>query len=71
MLLLRQVRKGIQFNAGTRGQALTYLWEGGLGAARLLDGLLVAGRVFRLGDGAPKQSVLDDKLLGWRGRTRL
>lgn len=47
------------------------LWEGGQGAACLLDGLLVAGRVLRLGDWAPKQRVLDDKLLGWRGRARL
>lgn len=51
----------------TVATGLTYFWKGGLGAARLLDGLLVAGRVFRLGDGAPKQGVLDDTLLGWRG----
>lgn len=51
--------------------ALTYLWKRGLSTACLFDGLLVAGRVFRLGDWAPKQRVLDDKLLGWRGRARL
>lgn len=50
---------------------LTYLWKRGLGTACLFDGLLVAGRVFRLGDWAPKQRVLDDKLLGWQGRARL
>lgn len=46
---------------------LTYLWKRGLGTACLFDGLLVAGRVFCLGDWAPKQRVLDDKRLGWRG----
>ena len=51
--------------------SLTYLWKGGRGTTCLLDGLLVAGRVFCLGDRAPKQGVLDDALLGWRGRTRL
>lgn len=55
----------------TVATGLTYLWKGGLGAARLLDGLLVAGRVFCLGDRAPKQGVLDDTLLGWRGRAGL
>lgn len=73
VFLLRQVplRKGILLSTGDRGTGLTYLWTGGLGASRLLDGLLVAGRVFRLGDGAPKQRVLDDKLLGRGGRTGL
>lgn len=63
VFLLRQVhlRPGIQF------QDDTYLRKGGLGTARLLDGLLIAGRVFRLGDWAPEERVLDDKLLGWRG----
>lgn len=51
----------------TEATGLTYLWKRGLGATCLLDGLLIAGRVFRLGDWAPKQGVLDDKLLGWRG----
>ena len=48
-----------------------HLWEGRLGAARLLDGFLIAGRVFRLGDWIPKQRVLDHKLLGRRGRAGL
>lgn len=47
------------------------LWKGRLGAACLLDGFLIAGRVFRLGDWTPKQRVLDHKLLGRRGRARL
>lgn len=51
----------------TEATGLTYLWKRGLGATCLLDGLLIAGRVFCLGDWAPKQGVLDDKLLGWRG----
>lgn len=46
---------------------LTHLWKGGLGTACLLDGFFIAGRVFCLGDWAPKQRVLDDKLLGWWG----
>ena len=50
----------------TAATGFTYLRKGGLGAARLLDGLLVAGRVFCLGDRAPEQGVLDDTLLGWR-----
>lgn len=77
---LRQVhfRQGIRCEHDTPhpsprtvAASLAYLWKGGLGTARLLDGLLVAGRVFRLGDRAPKQGVLDDALLGRRGRSRL
>lgn len=45
------------------GHGLTYLWTWGLGAACLLDGLLMVGRVFHLGNRSPKQRVLDDKLL--------
>lgn len=47
--------------------ALTHLWKGWLGTACLLDGLFVARWVFCLGDWGPKQRVLDDKLLDWRG----
>ena len=62
VFLLRQVhfRKEIQFEDDvkltdeTEATGLTYLWKRGLRAACLLDGLLVAGRVFRLGDWAPK-----------------
>lgn len=49
----------------------SHLWKGRLGAACLLDGFLIAGRVFRLGDWTPKQRVLDHKLLGRRGRAGL
>ena len=48
-----------------------HLWKGRLGAACLLDGFLIAGRVFCLGDWIPKQRVLDHKLLGRRGRAGL
>lgn len=42
-----------------------------MGIARLFDGFFIAGRVFRFGDWVFEERVLDDKLLGWRGRFRL